>query len=140
VKTHADAHGGLRRPRMRRKRALGGDGCGSCVRGASKHDEERVPLNVDLVAVMLRERGAKKAAMVGENRAVLFAKLPEQPGRALDVRKEERHRSAGKLTHHSSPFVARVYDRRRCLSRRRCPTRLRSRSKGLRGLRVRVRA
>jgi hypothetical protein len=62
-------------------------------------------LNVDLVAAMFGESGAEQAAMVGQNRAVPFAKLPEQPGRALDVRKEERHRSAGELTHHSSPFV-----------------------------------
>jgi len=57
--------------------------------------EERVALRVDLDATIVGKRLPKDATMLGERlRVMLAAELPQEPSRALDVRKEEGDRAA----------------------------------------------
>ena len=69
------------------------------VSRSAKRDEERVPLRVDLLSAMCLERGAQDSAVVGEHLPVLVSQLLDQPGRALDVREEERDCAARELRH-----------------------------------------
>ena len=57
-------------PRVLRKRALARDRGGHGVLGAPERDEERVPLRVDLVAAVLRERVAQDPLVIRERFAV----------------------------------------------------------------------
>jgi hypothetical protein len=52
---------------------------------------------------VLPERLSEDAALLGEHLAVALPKLPQQPGRAFDVREQEGDRSALELTRKASP-------------------------------------
>ncbi len=88
VKTHSH------RDRPDRERLLGRVGCrnGSGCRG--ERDEEGVTLGIDLDTTLGAECIAQHTAMLGKRiRVATGAELPEQPGRALDVREQQRDRS-----------------------------------------------
>ena len=68
------------------------------LRTPERH-EERVALRVDLLSVVLRERGPQDAVVVSTCRSVALTELLQQSRRALDVGKEEGDRSMRKLGH-----------------------------------------
>jgi hypothetical protein len=73
-----------------RQPALAGDGGGNRILGTAERDEERVPLRVDLVAVVLGESLTEDSTMVVEGVPVdLSAQLFEQLCGALDVGEQE---------------------------------------------------
>jgi hypothetical protein len=70
--------------------SLTGYRCGDGGLGASKRDEERVTLGVDLTAVVLAERLAQDSPMLVEGLPVQFAAQSlEQLGGALNICEEE---------------------------------------------------
>src|SRR5206468_9285386 len=98
VDAHPDAERGLAGPVLGAERLLRLGGRGDGIRGAGERDEERVALRVDLATVIPRVRGAYELAMTGERCGVLAAELPERPGRALDIRREEGDRSPRQIS------------------------------------------
>ena len=99
VKPHADAD----RPVAKRRLPVRG-GCDR-VGGARECDEERVALRVDLDAAVPCERVPQRTTVLAQQLRVVLAVLVEQPRRALDVREEERHGSAGEVAH--APMIQR---------------------------------
>jgi len=106
VDPDADAHLGLRRPRMARERALRVDGGTDRVLRLPKGDEERVALGVDLVATTVLERGSQQPFVVCHHLRVAVSQPAQQLGRSLDVREEEGDGAGWELRHHS-PFIGR---------------------------------
>jgi hypothetical protein len=72
---------------------------GKRIGGARERDEERVALRVHLDAAVSRKSLAQHTAVLAQQACVAVAVLEQQPCRALDVGKEERDRSAGKIAH-----------------------------------------
>jgi hypothetical protein len=66
------------------------------VRGRER-EEERLTLVVDLAPASLFDGRAQDLLMLGEDGSVLLAQLLQEPGRALDVREEERDRPRRQL-------------------------------------------
>ena len=60
---------------------------------ARERDEERVALGIDLEPVPLRESGPQHSALLGQQVRVFLPQPFQQPGRALDVREQERDRA-----------------------------------------------
>jgi hypothetical protein len=92
---HVDALG----PMLGRQRPLRADRGGDRVARPSEGDEERVTLGVDLAAVVLGERRAQEALMLGKDLGVAAAQVRQQPRRTLDVAKQERDGATRKLRH-----------------------------------------
>jgi hypothetical protein len=79
---------------MRGKRVLRLDrGCDRIAR-ARKNEKERVALRVDLAAAVPAKYASKQPLMLGEDLAVTLPELALEPRRALDVREQERNRTA----------------------------------------------
>ena len=74
-------------------------GGGFCSGTRTREDvEERVPLGVDLLAAVARERLAQDASMGGQQFAVQVALVREQLRRAFDVREQKGDRATLDLT------------------------------------------
>ena len=116
VQPHADTALGALGPGVLGERALRRDRGQGGVRRLAKGDEERVALRVDLLSLVLCEGGAQDPAVIGEHLAVPVSQLLQQPGRALDVREEERDGPAREVGH-----PLRVYDPADRPTRRRRP-------------------
>ncbi len=95
VEAHPDADPGAGRPLVRRQRALGGDRRRHGILGGTERDEERIALGVDLPAVVGGEGLPLQALAGGQDVAVAFPVPAYQPGRALDVGEQQRHRARG---------------------------------------------
>src|SRR5206468_10070277 len=93
-------------PPARRQPALRlRSGCERLIR-ALERDEERVALAVHLVPTVALEAGAQDVPMRVERlRVPVLPQFGEQSGRPLDVREEERDRSA-RLPRHPSRTIA----------------------------------
>jgi hypothetical protein len=71
-----------------------------CVGGTREGNEEGIALRVDLDSALGSAGLSDQPPMLGEClRVRLCAQLVEQPGRALDVREEERDSAGGKRGH-----------------------------------------
>ena len=57
METDTDPHSPTLRPGLGRKGALDRHGCSDRLRGAGEHHEERIPLGIDLVALVRGKRG-----------------------------------------------------------------------------------
>ncbi len=99
VDPHPHLHFGLVRPGVARQRPLRLDGSEHGLVCTPERVEERVPLRVELVPAVLRERQADEPLVLGEYLRVAATELPDQPRRPLDVREEERHRAAREIRH-----------------------------------------
>ena len=79
----------------------GGVGGGRCLRGtcgSGESDEEGIALRVHLDPCRRSEGATEQHAMLLEFRRVdLRPERVQEPGRALDVREQERHRSGGEV-------------------------------------------
>jgi hypothetical protein len=104
VQTHPHPDCGSRRPRVGHECDLPGQTSAERIRGIVEDDHQCVTLRGDLDAAVVLE-GLGQESVVGiEQSDVLVASFPEEPGRALDVRHNERddasrqsERSLGRL-------------------------------------------
>ena len=65
------------------------------VRGAAEHHEDRVPLGIDLAALMRGKRGPQQGAVDSQYLWVSVPKVHRQEGAVLDVSVEHREGAAG---------------------------------------------
>ena len=70
-------------------------------------DEERVALRIHDPAAVRVHRGAQQSVVLGEHVGVTVAELLKQPGGALDVGEQERHRPDRQLSHRDASCHAR---------------------------------
>ena len=93
---HADAHAHLDAlgPTLGRRRALRAHGGGDRVARSPEGDEEPVTLGMDLAPVVLLERRAQQALMLGQHLGVATAQPRQQSRRTLDVTEQERDGAA----------------------------------------------
>src|SRR5262249_48141953 len=80
------------------RRYGGGDG----VAGTSEGGEERVPLRVDLVPFVRRDRRTEDLRVLRQDRVIPLPQLLKQTGRSLDVGEEERDGACGAFGHRPS--------------------------------------
>jgi hypothetical protein len=90
VQAHAHADGGAVRPGVRGERLLGGYGRSQPGDRVREGDEEAVALRVDLAPAVPVEGVPQQPTVFRQDLGILVAEIVEQPGRALDVREEER--------------------------------------------------
>jgi hypothetical protein len=96
-RTRVQAHPDANRPAAERRLGVRSRGDGlACV---FEDDEERVALRADLDPAVCRERLAQQPPVLRERARVLVPELVQQPRRALDVREQQRDRSARELAH-----------------------------------------
>jgi hypothetical protein len=86
-----------------REGSLGEDGGGDCSVGAFEGEEERVPLVVDLTAALLLNGLAQDPMVLLESGDIALAQPPQERGRAVDVREEDRGRPGRQLGRSSFP-------------------------------------
>jgi hypothetical protein len=79
------------------ERMLGCLGRRDGIAGTTEGKEEGVPLRVDLNAAVTRHHIAHDLAMAIERCLITIAEVREQPSRALDITKEERHGASRKV-------------------------------------------
>jgi hypothetical protein len=102
MEAHAHTHLHAFRPAPGRERPLRGDrGCDRVAR-PREGDEERVTLGVDLATVVLLERRAQHALMLGQHLAIAGTQPRQQPRRTLDVAEQQRDGATRKLSHERS--------------------------------------
>ena len=99
VDAHPHAHVDALGPTLGRKRPLRAHRGGDRVARPREGDEERVALGVDLATVVLVERRAQQALMLGQHLGVAAAQPRQQPRRTLDVAEQKRDGAARKLRH-----------------------------------------
>ncbi len=93
VKPHPDAELDIAGPAMRVEGGLGVGCGGDRALSLLEDDEEAVALGVDLATAMGLERRPQYPPVVGKQHRIVIAKLVQQPGAALDVGEQQRHRS-----------------------------------------------
>ena len=102
VQTHPHPDRSTCERRLRRRR---GRHCPTRIR---KHDEERIPLRIDLHAAMHPERLTQHTPMLRQRiRIRLFAELVQQLGRPLHVGEKEGDSPGGKRLRHDPMMVER---------------------------------
>ena len=87
------------RPRMREQVTLRIHRRRDRVLRRLEGDEERIPLVIDLSAVVRRERRTQNPVMLRQQLRVVRAELLQEPSRSLHVGEEERDGPARELGH-----------------------------------------
>src|SRR6266567_7098868 len=83
--------------------ALRGYHCGDSISGTSKGYEESIALRVDLVTMILVERGTQEAPALAEHLCVALTHLLKKRGGPLNVGEEQGHGASWKVRHRSCP-------------------------------------
>ena len=101
ARVEAHSHPDLRtvRPGVGAQGALGSDRSSRGVARAREREEEGVALGVDLGPAGASERLADEPPVLANDLRVAISELLQEPGRALDVREDERDRPAWKCAH-----------------------------------------
>src|SRR5712691_179426 len=105
-RVHADTHphGSALRPGFGREGALHRHCRSDCLRGAGEHHEERVPLRIDLAALVRGKRSPQQDAVGGQHLGVAISQVHCQEGTALDLGVQHREGAARQLRHGCSPL------------------------------------
>ena len=98
--TAVKPHAYLDRPSH--ERLLRGGGRGNGIRGPGERHEERVPLSVDLDAVVGMKSLSQQPAVLLQRRRVLVAELVQELRRAFHVGEEARDDTHGKASIHQT--------------------------------------
>ena len=102
VDAHPHAQLAVARPRLRCELLLGRRRRRDCAVGLGEDRKERVAVRRDLAAARAADRLTQQAVVLRERLVVVGAELVQQPGRALDVREDERDGAGGeRLTQES---------------------------------------
>ena len=99
VDAHPHTHLDALRPTPGGKRSLRAYGGGDRIARPREGDEKRVPLGVDLAAVVLVECGPQQPLMLAEHLGIAGAQPRQQPRRTLDVAEQKRDGATRKLRH-----------------------------------------
>jgi hypothetical protein len=97
VDTHPHAHVDALGPTPGGKRSLRAHRSGDRIARPHKGDEEAVTFGMDLATVVVVERRAQHALMLGKHLGVAAAQPRQQPRRTLDVAEQERDGATRKL-------------------------------------------
>ena len=95
VERHPHPHHGVHRPGMVGDRALRVDRGGDAVPGCRERDEAPVAGGVHLGAAVPGNHVTQQPAVVAQDVAVAIAELPNQAGRSLEIREEQRDGAGG---------------------------------------------
>src|SRR5437867_12398667 len=96
---HAHAHVDALGPTPGRKRSLRAHRGGNRVARPRERNEEPVALRIDLATVVLVERLAKHALVLGEDVRIAATQPLQQPRRTLNVTEQKRDGATRKLRH-----------------------------------------
>jgi hypothetical protein len=95
VQADAHLHGPTLRPGRGRQGALHRHGCRDRLCGTGEHHEERVPLRIDLVALVRGKCGPYQGAVGGQDLGVAVPEVHRQESAALDFSVQHRQGAAG---------------------------------------------